>query len=1033
MLYEFDGFRVDPVRRVLLRDGEPVAVTPKALSILLVLLERPGEVVEKPDLIERIWPGVFVTEANLTQNIFSLRKSLGERANDNRYIVTVPGRGYSFAGELRRTERFPTAEIQIIPVDMPLPAAVPPATAELPIVVPGLPPSQEIPILPPAPGVPAAPPHRPWGWKHLWQGTAVAAALVILVFVGDHVLRHLGPTAKGVEVPSAASGATTVRRAVAVLDFRSLSPSAETRWLETAFAEMLATELGAAGDLRVIRGETVAEAMRSLDFRDPTSLSQDDLLRLRDALGADLLVIGSYVPMRDKIRVDLRVVQIPGGDTVASLAEVGTQAGLFELVSRTGSRLRNSLGVSALSPEQVRQARALRPSNNESSRLYAEGLARLHDFDPPGALALLQRAAEADPESAVIHSALSRNWWVLGYDRRAADEGRLALNLAGSLSREERLLAEARLHQAAKQWQKASEAYRSLWTFYPDDIEYGLQLVDTLTFGGRGNEAKPILADLRTLPRPTGDDPRIDLAEAKNARRLSDLEGEKRAAEVAVAKGRRSGQSLMVAQGLIYQGDALIALGRAREALPLFRESVELARRAGYQWGIGMGMANLGVGLQAVGDLDGAERAYAEALGIAQRLGSGIGMAAQLQILGGLHLDRGELDESLRYFEQARQWFIRVGDRLNETRVVNSSGVVLRSQGNLAGAQQRFEKALSLSQALGNRAEQALALDNLGSVMEARGELGEAKRRHEEAFAILHQAGDTGATALALTGIASTAARIGDLRTAWQRASQALAIYQRAGDRIGAGRVLGLRARLAYEMGNLAESRSSARDQLRTARETGGRSLTAMALQNLGRADFAAGDVAASRGELTEALQVSLSLGEELRAMEIRLDLAHLALASGQPGEAARLAEGARDWCRARGIAGCELDARSSLAEALLAQGRRREAMQAAGEARLLADTSQDRSLRIRAAIRLANVEAAGGDPRAAMLQLRRAVEDAAGLGLTAAGLGARLALGELQREVGDPAAKATLAAVGKDAASRGFKRMAEIAAGPMS
>src|SRR5215211_3807528 len=88
VLYEFDGFRVDPVRRVLLRDGEPVAVTPKALSILLVLLERPGEVVDKADLIERIWPGVFVTEANLTQNIFSLRKSLGERANDNRYIVT---------------------------------------------------------------------------------------------------------------------------------------------------------------------------------------------------------------------------------------------------------------------------------------------------------------------------------------------------------------------------------------------------------------------------------------------------------------------------------------------------------------------------------------------------------------------------------------------------------------------------------------------------------------------------------------------------------------------------------------------------------------------------------------------------------------------------------------------------------------------------------------------------------------------------------------------------------------------------------
>ena len=66
VVYEFDGFRADPVRRVLSYRGEPVAITPKALSILLVLLERAGEVVEKKELIEKVWPGTFVSEANLT-------------------------------------------------------------------------------------------------------------------------------------------------------------------------------------------------------------------------------------------------------------------------------------------------------------------------------------------------------------------------------------------------------------------------------------------------------------------------------------------------------------------------------------------------------------------------------------------------------------------------------------------------------------------------------------------------------------------------------------------------------------------------------------------------------------------------------------------------------------------------------------------------------------------------------------------------------------------------------------------------------
>src|SRR4028118_2370230 len=90
--YQFDQFRVDPIRRLLLRDGEVVPVTPKMFSILLVLLERRGEVVEKKELLEQVWPDTVVTEANLTQNVSTLRKALGERASDRRYVGTRTGR-----------------------------------------------------------------------------------------------------------------------------------------------------------------------------------------------------------------------------------------------------------------------------------------------------------------------------------------------------------------------------------------------------------------------------------------------------------------------------------------------------------------------------------------------------------------------------------------------------------------------------------------------------------------------------------------------------------------------------------------------------------------------------------------------------------------------------------------------------------------------------------------------------------------------------------------------------------------------------
>src|SRR4051794_37471144 len=156
--YEFDAFRVDPVRRLLLRDGEPLPITPKAFSILLMLLERPGEVVEKAELIERVWPGVFVTEANLTQNVFSLRKCLGERANDNRSIVPAPGQGSSFAGALRRVDRQPTTEIPILTLFPPPAAAVPVSLPVTPEPFPAYtPPVSGTPEPAPAASAPAVP------------------------------------------------------------------------------------------------------------------------------------------------------------------------------------------------------------------------------------------------------------------------------------------------------------------------------------------------------------------------------------------------------------------------------------------------------------------------------------------------------------------------------------------------------------------------------------------------------------------------------------------------------------------------------------------------------------------------------------------------------------------------------------------------------------------------------------------------------------------------------------------------------------
>jgi DNA-binding winged helix-turn-helix (wHTH) protein/TolB-like protein/Tfp pilus assembly protein PilF len=100
-IFEFGQFRVDALRRSLEREGQPVALSGKAFEILMVLLKQRGEVVDKDALMRQVWPDTAVEENNITVAISALRKALGETPSSPKRIVTIPGRGYSFVGEVR--------------------------------------------------------------------------------------------------------------------------------------------------------------------------------------------------------------------------------------------------------------------------------------------------------------------------------------------------------------------------------------------------------------------------------------------------------------------------------------------------------------------------------------------------------------------------------------------------------------------------------------------------------------------------------------------------------------------------------------------------------------------------------------------------------------------------------------------------------------------------------------------------------------------------------------------------------------------
>jgi DNA-binding winged helix-turn-helix (wHTH) protein len=103
-IYEFREFRMDPRRRLLIRNGEAVALTAKAFDTLLLLVQNSGRLLEKDKLMKALWPESFVEEGNLSQNISKLRKTLGDDQNGNRFIETIPKTGYQFVAPVRQLD-----------------------------------------------------------------------------------------------------------------------------------------------------------------------------------------------------------------------------------------------------------------------------------------------------------------------------------------------------------------------------------------------------------------------------------------------------------------------------------------------------------------------------------------------------------------------------------------------------------------------------------------------------------------------------------------------------------------------------------------------------------------------------------------------------------------------------------------------------------------------------------------------------------------------------------------------------------------
>jgi eukaryotic-like serine/threonine-protein kinase len=726
--YRFGPFELDPEKNTLARNGIQVKIQDLPYRLLLMLVERPGEVVTREEIRQRIWPeNTFVEFDNsLGVAIRKVRESLNDNAEAPHYVATVPRRGYRFV-----------APVHVQAVEQP---AAPPPT----------------PLGPPDP----AAVNRATGGIHSHRIYWAGAGLGLLLIIGGMFFRFHS-TAPYLTAKSADGVAAQVqlRRSVAVLGFRNLPGRPEDDWLSPVFSEMLDTELGTHGDLRMVSSEDVARIKQQLPPAQAGTLAKTTLEQLRKNPGADVVVLGSYTPLPGKdeqrIRLDLRVQDTADGETIAEEAITGDRNNLFALATQAGARLRMRLGLSPNSSRDASAARLALPADQRSARLYVEGREKLWAFDFLGARDLLLQAVAADPQFPLAHSALSEAWWHLGYQDKARAEAQQARQLSQDLTQEDRLLIEGQYWRSIPNWPKAVQAYHDLFHLFPDNLDYGL-LLATAQMNVQPTASLQTLAALRRLPAPLGDDARIDMTEA-SAWIGRDLTKARAAAQTAINKGRAQGRPVLVSRTYAFLCQQNAGIGSSvQQALADCENARQAAIAAGDRNAEAMMLTDLAAIHYAQGDLLLAEGMFSTAITEFREVGNADGIAAAMSNLGGARLMQGDLKQARKLLEDSVPNYAAVDDKEGVALSLNNLGDLARQSGDLPLAETNYLKARATAEEIENKSAVAYVLMGLGDVYKDRGEIAQARKHYEGSLALRKQTGEKqtlGETEVALASL----------------------------------------------------------------------------------------------------------------------------------------------------------------------------------------------------------------------------------------------------------------------------------------
>jgi DNA-binding winged helix-turn-helix (wHTH) protein/TolB-like protein/Flp pilus assembly protein TadD len=334
-LYEFGPFQLDPPERLLLCDGRPVPMTPRAFDLLVFLVERGGHLVEKDELLKAVWHGLIVEEGNLSVTVSFLRKALNDDRGQHKYIETVSKRGYRFVADVRQVGE---------PESM-LPRLRPEESRG--IIEESLVQEQPSAVVPQPANVS---PKRVFRWNILTI-VLVLGALSILVWVVTHSVARTSQVQQEEAI-----------RSLAVLPFQTLGAERGDEYLGLGMADALITRLGNTGKI-IVRPTNAIQKYVAKDLT-PQSAGQEQ--------GVDAVLDGRIQREADRVRLTVQLIRVRDGVQLWGETFDKQFTDIFALEDALSERVAQSIRLK-LTGEQTRRFTKRSTERPDAYEAYVKG------------------------------------------------------------------------------------------------------------------------------------------------------------------------------------------------------------------------------------------------------------------------------------------------------------------------------------------------------------------------------------------------------------------------------------------------------------------------------------------------------------------------------------------------------------------------------------------------------------------------------------------------------------------------------------